>query len=258
MWLFDLFFLSSANMIRQGTDISKFFRESYWLRDKESRLYVGYCNSVSVSCYCCFQNCFWCFCQWRAISRLPKSRTYASTDTLLPIFPSFRPTGMVGEACLLSNAYYPRTPDYNLCSGVHVCWSEHSDSSFVYGFKSLHYGFGTMTATTCYPSLLLSVPLGRLCFVIVVVLDNWQLICTDEPAHDETYNKTCVTNKDSDQPVHPPGMARVLVYPSLDRLEIIEGTYGCAGWSESSLVAKVLLKILSCAGSFLKIPTVSG
>ena len=26
-----------------------------------------------------FQNCFWCFCQWRTISRLPKSRTYAST-----------------------------------------------------------------------------------------------------------------------------------------------------------------------------------
>ena len=57
---------------------------------------------------------------------------------------------MVGEACLPSNAYYyPRTPDYTLCSGVHVCWSEHSDSSFVYGFMSLDYGFGTMTATTC-------------------------------------------------------------------------------------------------------------
>ena len=27
-----------------------------------------------------FQNCFWCFYQWRAISRLPKSRTNASTD----------------------------------------------------------------------------------------------------------------------------------------------------------------------------------
>ena len=26
-----------------------------------------------------FQNCFWCFCQWRVISRLPKPRTYAST-----------------------------------------------------------------------------------------------------------------------------------------------------------------------------------
>ena len=26
-----------------------------------------------------FQNCFWCFCQWRAISILPKSRTYVST-----------------------------------------------------------------------------------------------------------------------------------------------------------------------------------
>ena len=55
---------------------------------------------------------------------------------------------MVGEACLPSNAYYPRTPDYTLCSGVHVCRSEHSDSSFVYGFMILNYGFGTMTATT--------------------------------------------------------------------------------------------------------------
>ena len=55
---------------------------------------------------------------------------------------------MVGEACLPSNAYYPRTPDYTLCSGVHVCWSEHSDSSFVYGIMILDYGFGTMTATT--------------------------------------------------------------------------------------------------------------
>ena len=58
---------------------------------------------------------------------------------------------MVGEACLPSNAYYPRTPDYTLCSGVHVCWSEHSDSSFVYGFMILDYGFGTMTATTYKP-----------------------------------------------------------------------------------------------------------
>ena len=37
---------------------------------------------------------------------------------------------------------------FKLCSGVHVCWSEHSDSSFVYGFMILNYGFGTMTATT--------------------------------------------------------------------------------------------------------------
>ena len=63
---------------------------------------------------------------------------------------------MVGEACLPSNAYYPRTPDYTLCSGVHICWSEHSDSSFVYGFMILDYGFGTMTATTN-----LSSPHGR-------------------------------------------------------------------------------------------------
>ena len=46
--------------------------------------------------------------------------------TLLPIFPSFRPMGMVGEAYLPSNAYYPRMPDYTLYSWIHVCWSEHS------------------------------------------------------------------------------------------------------------------------------------
>ena len=56
--------------------------------------------------------------------------------------------GMVGEACLPSNAYSPRTPDYTFYSGVHVCWSEHSDSSFVYGFISLDFGLGTTTAAT--------------------------------------------------------------------------------------------------------------
>ena len=54
----------------------------------------------------------------------------------------------MGEACLPSNAYYPGTPDYTLYSGVYVCWSEHSDSSFVCGFMSLDYGLGTMTSTT--------------------------------------------------------------------------------------------------------------
>ena len=47
---------------------------------------------------------------------------------------------------------------------------------------------------------------------------------TNELAHDKTYNKTCVTSKDSDQPVHPPSMARVLIYPSLDSPKAVEGT----------------------------------
>ena len=59
--------------------------------------------------------------------------------------------GMVGEVCLPSNAYYPRTPDYTLYYGVHVYWSEHSDLLFVYEFTSLDYGLGTMTATTQKP-----------------------------------------------------------------------------------------------------------
>ena len=67
---------------------------------------------------------------------------------LLPTFPSFRSMGMVGKTCLPSNAYYPQAPDYTLYSGVHIYWSEHSDSSFIYGFMSLNYCLGTMTATT--------------------------------------------------------------------------------------------------------------
>ena len=42
--------------------------------------------------------------------------------------------------------------------------------------------------------------------------------------HDKTYNKTCAISKDLDQPVHPPSMARALVYSSLDSLEAVEGT----------------------------------
>ena len=81
------------------------------------------------------------------------------------LFLMFLPvTRMVGEACLPSNAYYPRTPDYTLCSGVHVCWFEHSDSSFVYGFMSLDYGFGTMTATTYYRNKALTAKLLRQCY----------------------------------------------------------------------------------------------
>ena len=45
-----------------------------------------------------------------------------------------------------------------------------------------------------------------------------------EPVHDKTYNKTCVTSKDSNQPVHLPSMARILLYFSLDSLEVVEGT----------------------------------
>ena len=42
--------------------------------------------------------------------------------------------------------------------------------------------------------------------------------------HGKIYNKTFVTRKDSDQPVHPPNMARVLVYPSLDSLKAVKST----------------------------------
>ena len=47
-------------------------------------------------------------------------------------------------------------------------------------------------------------------------------------AHDKTYNKTCVASKDSDRPVHLLITARVLVHPSLDSLETVEGA--CDQW----------------------------
>ena len=42
--------------------------------------------------------------------------------------------------------------------------------------------------------------------------------------YDKTYNKTCVTSKDSDQSVHPPSMAMVLMFSSLNSLEAVEST----------------------------------
>ena len=45
-----------------------------------------------------------------------------------------------------------------------------------------------------------------------------------EPANDKTCNKTFVTSKDSDQPVHPPSIARVFIYPALSSSEAVEGT----------------------------------
>ena len=46
----------------------------------------------------------------------------------------------------------------------------------------------------------------------------------NEPGHDKTYNEACVTSKDSDQPLHLPSEARVLICPSLDIPDVVEGT----------------------------------
>ena len=44
------------------------------------------------------------------------------------------------------------------------------------------------------------------------------------PAHDKTYKKTCLTSKNSNQPVNPPCMAKVHVYPTLDSPEAVDDT----------------------------------
>ena len=50
---------------------------------------------------------------------------------------------------------------------------------------------------------------------------TWYIL--NETVHDKTYNKTCVTSTDKDRPVHPPSMAKVLVCPTLDSTEVVEG-----------------------------------
>ena len=60
-----------------------------------------------------------------------------------------------------------------------------------------------------------------LCFKSIVNFFFNEII---EPAYDKTHNETCVTSIDSDQTVYLPSKARVLVYPSLDSLEAVEGT----------------------------------
>ena len=63
---------------------------------------------------------------------------------LLPTLPSFRPMGMVGEAYQVMLTIRGRLITPFILGSM----SEHSDSSFVYGFMSLDYGLGTMTTTS--------------------------------------------------------------------------------------------------------------
>ena len=55
---------------------------------------------------------------------------------------SFRPMGIVDEAGLPSNAYYPRTPDYTMSVGLNIL-SRHSFTDLC-----LDYDLGTMTTPT--------------------------------------------------------------------------------------------------------------
>ena len=107
-----------------------------------------------------------------------------------------------------------------------------------------------------------------------------------QPAHHKTYSKTCVTSKDSDQPVHPSSLATVLVYFSLNSLEAVEGTcdqrrlrsdcadaqadlsfrwshksYGrfCRALAHLSVIAFVLLCfVIICASSLFLSATIEG
>ena len=49
----------------------------------------------------------------------------------------------------------------------------------------------------------------------------------NEPAHDKTYNKTCATSEDSDQPAHPRSLIRVLA----DRMCLLQ-TRGYPKWDK--------------------------
>ena len=74
-----------------------------------------------------------------------------------------------------------------------------------------------------------------------------------EPADDKTYNKTCATSEDSDQPIqtdqslcwsHVPSTASGLSKQRQKRILAI--LRSCIGWSESFLVTQPLLQVTSC------------
>ena len=52
------FFLSSANLICRGMDISKYFRESLGIRDNESRMYFSYMSHNLPHTFCRFSPYF--------------------------------------------------------------------------------------------------------------------------------------------------------------------------------------------------------
>ena len=48
------------------------------------------------------------------------------------------------------------------------------------------------------------------------IIINYNMI--NKPAHDKTYNKTCATSEDSDQPAHPRSLIRVFA----DRMSLLQ------------------------------------
>ena len=67
-------------------------------------------------------------------------------------------------------------------------------------------------------------PASRVVANVFTYPNHTGIVLPFEPAHEKTYNKTCVINEDSEQPLHPPSMARVLNHYSLDSPEFLEGT----------------------------------
>ena len=52
--------------------------------------------------------------------------------------------------------------------------------------------------------------------------DTFYIVFNFSQRTTKTYNKTSVTSKYSDQPVHPPSMAKDFIYPSLDSQEAVK------------------------------------
>ena len=59
----------------------------------------------------------------------------------------------------------------------------------------------------------------------------------NKPGHDKTYNKTYVTSKNSNQPIHQSSMSKLLVYSSFGCQEAVEATCDLwRSWSECRLI----------------------
>ena len=86
-------------------------------------------------------------------------------------------------------------------------------------------------------------------------------IKTFEPPHYKTNTMACAPSEDKDQLGYPPCLIRVFAvrmkktwvisFPRERTAKTLIRLGGCAGWSESSLDARVIMFVLSCGGSFV-------
>ena len=108
-----------------------------------------------------------------------------------------------------------------ICLRIHAIWS----CSLLFGWRNFAslaiYNAPSEDYQTARMRKLIWIFAVRTCPKVLFLDVAAQMVLTFMPARDKAYNKTCVTSKDSDQPVPPLSLASVLIYPILNSPEAV-------------------------------------